>query len=100
MEIKHIKEQGKGRFVVNVNNKEAGYLKYDILPNGNLKANGTLVYDDFRDHKLGKPLFDSLIEYVKMENKKIFPTCPYVVAMFKKHPELSQLLDDDYKNQE
>lgn len=97
MEIKHIQEEGKGRFVVNINGNEAGYLQYEIMPNGNLKANGTLVYDEYRDQKLGKPLFDAFIEYVKSENKKVFPTCPYIVVMFKKHPELSDLLDADHQ---
>lgn len=98
MEIKHIHEKEKGRFTVNIDGNEAGYLKYDIMPNGSLKANGTLVYDDYREQKLGRPLFDAFVDYLKSENKKVFPTCPYVVSMFKKHPELSDLLDNDYKN--
>lgn len=98
MEIKHIQGKEKGRFTVNVDCNEAGYLKYDIMPNGSLKANGTLVYDDYREQKLGRPLFDALVDYLKSENKKVFPTCPYVVSMFKKHTELSGLLDNDYKN--
>lgn len=96
MEIKHQPEEGKGRFVIYVNNTEAGYIKYEIMPNGNLKANGTLVYDEFRDQHLGTPLFNTLINFAKEKSVKIYPTCPYVVVMFQKHPELSNLLDDDY----
>lgn len=96
MEINHLNEENHGRFVVSVNGKEAGYLKYKILENGNLNANGTLVYDEFKDQKLGKPLFDAFIDYVKENHLKVFPTCPYIVVMFKKHPELSHLLADDY----
>ncbi len=98
MIITHEKEENKGRFVVSVDGKEAGYLKYEILPNGNLKANGTLVYEEFCELKLGKPLFDAFILYVKEKDLKVFPTCPYIVAMFKKYPELSNLLDPDYQN--
>ena len=98
MIIKHENQQFNGRFVVYVDEKEAGYLKYEVMPNGNLKANGTLVYDEYRELKLGKPLFEAFIAYVKEQNIKVFPTCPYIVVMFKKHPELSNLLDEDYKN--
>ena len=97
MEINHKLEGDEGRFVVSVEGKEAGYLKYKILENGNLNANGTLVYDEYKDQKLGKPLFDALVEHLKTNNLKVFPTCPYVVLMFKKNPDLADLLADDYK---
>jgi uncharacterized protein len=97
MKIQHQTEEGKGRFVVSVEGKEAGYIKYEIMPNRNLKANGTLVYDEFRDQHLGKPLFDTLLQFAKDQDVKIFPTCPYVVAMFQKHPELNEYLDEDYQ---
>ena len=96
MEIKHQHEEGKGRFVVFVDDKEAGYIKYEIMPNNNLKANGTLIYEEFRAQHLGTPLFNTLINFAKEQKVKIYPTCPYVVKMFERHPELSDLLDDDY----
>lgn len=96
MEIKHQPEEGKGRFVVYVNDIEAGYIKYEIISNGNLKANGTLVYDEFRNQHLGTPLFNTLINFAREKGVKIYPTCPYVVKMFERHPELSDLLDEDY----
>lgn len=99
MKINHIQNENDGKFVVTIDGKEAGYLQYKILENGNLNANGTLVYDDFRKMKLGTPLFNSFIDYVKANNLKVFPTCPYIVVMFKKHPELADLLADDYQQQ-
>lgn len=98
MEIQHIQEEGKGRFVVIVNGVEAGYLKYTILSNGTYKADGTLVYDAYRDQKLGTPLFTAFINYVKEHSIKVFPTCPFVVKMFAKHPEYNDLLDANYSN--
>lgn len=97
MKIMHKKEAQKGKFVIEIDNKEAGYLKYEIFPNGNINANGTLVYDDYRDQKLGKPLFDELIDYARENKLKIYPSCPYVAIMFKKHPNLSDLLAKNFK---
>jgi len=99
MEIKHQKEDDKGRFVIFIEGQEAGYIKYEIMPNHNLKANGTLVYDEYRDQRLGTPLFNTLVNYAKEQGVKIFPTCPFVVKTFQRHPELHDMLDDDYKAQ-
>lgn len=96
MEFESQTEEGKGRFVVLVDGTEAGFIKYEILPNGNLKANGTLVYDEFRDQHLGNPLFDTLLNYAKEIGVKIYPTCPFVVNTFDRHPELNEFLDPAY----
>lgn len=97
MELKHTEEGNKGRFTFWVDGKEAGFIKYDILPNHNLLANGTLVHDEFKSLRLGGQLFDTLIAYAREKNVKIYPTCPYVVKMFEKHGELAALLATDYK---
>lgn len=99
MEIKHKPLEDKGRFYVYVDDKEAGYIQYKIKPNKNLIANGTLVYDEFRDQHLGTPLFNTLIDFAKKQGVKIFPTCPYVIKMFERHPELHDLLDEEYIKQ-
>lgn len=96
MNITHQQAERNGRFVVLDEGKEAGFLKYEVMENGNLKATGTLVHEDYRPKKYGINLFDALIEYAKQSDKKIFPVCPFVVRMFQKNPELSFLLDPDY----
>lgn len=98
IEIKQEHTKNNGKFIVYYDAIEAGYLKYDILTNNDLKANGTLVYDDYRDKKLGTPLFNAFINFVKANNLKVYPTCPYIVAMFEKHTELANLLSNDYQN--
>jgi predicted GNAT family acetyltransferase len=78
--FKHIDDNNEGRFIVEYEGQEAGYIKYKWLENGNINANGTLVYDTFKDKK----------------GIKIYPTCPFVVKMFSRMPELNDLLADDY----
>lgn len=91
MDIVHKPEANRGRFYIYVDGKEAGYIQYQLLPSGNLDANGTLVYDEFRDQKLGTPLFNRLVDYAREQGVKIVPTCPYVAKMLDRHPELSDL---------
>lgn len=94
--FKHIDDGKEGRFVAEVEGKEAGYIKYKWLDNGNINANGTLVHDEYRDLRLGMPLFDQLIEFATEKGIKIYPTCPFVVKVFSRRPDLSHLLADDY----
>lgn len=76
---------------------ETRFIQYEWLPNGNFKANGTLVYDDFRDKKLGKPLFDALMNFAREKNVKIYPTCPFVVLSMKRDASTHDLWAEDYK---
>lgn len=94
--FKHIDDGKEGRYVAYVDGTEAGYIKYTYLPNGSIKADGTLAYEEFRDHRLGMPLFDHLIGFAQEKGIKIYPTCPFVVKMFARKPELNDLLDEDY----
>lgn len=94
--FKHVDDKRLGKITVEVDGKEAGYIKYTWLPNDNMKADGTLVYDEFRTHKLGGPLFEKLIAYAQEVGVKIYPTCPFVVKTFDRRPELKHLLAEEY----
>lgn len=96
-EFKIIDDSKEGRIAVEIENQEIGFIKFKWLENGNINAYSTFVKEEFRDLKLGMPLFDKLIEFAKEKDIKIFPTCPFVVKMFKRLPELGYLLDPDYE---
>lgn len=97
MKFKQYDDGKEGRFFVILDNgMEAGWIKYTWLDNGNLLADGTRVYEEFKDQKLGSPLFNKLIEFVKEKQVKIYPVCPFVVKTFARNPELHYLLADDY----
>jgi len=100
MNFKHYDDGKEGRFFVILDNgMEAGWIQYKWLENGNILADGTRVYEEFKDQKLGMPLFNKLVEFAKDKNVKIHPLCPFVVKTFKRHPELQHLLDEDYLQQ-
>lgn len=97
MEMKHVETGTGGKFVVEINGEEAGFIQYSWMDKGQINANGTLVHEAYRDQKLGMPLFNRLIAFAKEKGIKIYPTCPFVVKTFARHPELSDLLADDYR---
>src|SRR5690554_1391338 len=97
MNFKQYDDGKEGRFFVILDNgMEAGWIQYKWLDNGNLLANGTRVYEEFKDQKLGIPLFNRLVEFAEERKTKIYPLCPFVVKTFARHPELKNLLADDY----
>jgi predicted GNAT family acetyltransferase len=99
IQIKHEERIEGGKFWIFYEGIEAGFIQYEWLPNGNFKANGTLVYDEFRDKKLGKPLFDALMNFAREKKVKIYPTCPFVVLSMKRDESTHDLWADDYKKE-
>lgn len=99
VQIKHEVNEEGGKFWVFHEGTEAGFIQYKWLGNGNFNANGTLVYDEFRDQKLGKPLFDTLMNFAREQKVKIFPTCPFVVLSMKRDPSTHDLWAEDYKTE-
>lgn len=95
MEMKHAATETGGKFIVEINGEEAGFIQYKWMDKGRINANGTLVHEAYRDQKLGMPLFNRLVAFAKEKGLKIYPTCPFVVRTFARHPELSDLLTDD-----
>lgn len=97
MNFKQNDDGKEGRFFVILDNgMEAGWIQYKWLDNRNLLANGTRVYEEFKEQKLGIPLFNRLLEFAEERKTKIHPLCPFVVKTFARHPELKHLLADEY----
>jgi predicted GNAT family acetyltransferase len=97
--MEHQSEGNNGRFVAYYQGEEAGYIKYQYLADGNINANGTLVYENFRDKHLGKPLLDALMNFAREKGIKIYPTCPFVVKSMQRDATLHPLLTDAYKQE-
>lgn len=97
--IKHEESEDNGRFLAYYDGVEAGYIKYKWMDNGNFNANGTLVYEEFRDKKIGKLLYDTLLNFAREKGVKIYPTCPYVVKLMLRDTSVHDLLDDDFKKE-
>ena len=54
---------------------------------GVIDANHTFVDPSLRGQGVARPLVDKLADFARDENLKIYPTCPYVVALFEKSTE-------------
>lgn len=99
IQIEHQVDGEKGRFVIYYKDAEAGFIKYEFIDAQTIKANGTLVYDNFKDKKLGAPLYDELINFARNHSYKIYPTCPYVAKLMKRDIGVHDLLSDNFKKE-
>ena len=69
----------------------AGEMDAEItyVPKGEgvIEANHTFVDPSIRGQGVAHQLVDQLADFARKENLKIYPTCPYVVALFEKSTE-------------
>ena len=73
----------------------AGEMDAEItyVPKGEgvIEANHTFVDSSLRGQGVAHQLVDQLADFARKENLKIYPTCPYVVALFEKSTEYDDL---------
>lgn len=62
-------------------------IKYKELDEHTVEANSTFVDPSLRGQGVAEKLVDRLVEEMKKEDKKIHPTCPYIVKLFERKEE-------------
>jgi uncharacterized protein len=81
-------DEKERRFYAVVDGHEAhvGYAKsgnvYNLLH--------TYVPEELRGHKVGDQLVQGTLDEIKAKGGKFIPTCPFVQAFLKKHPEYQE----------
>ena len=66
-------------------------ITYASKGEGVIEANHTFVDPSIRGQGVAHQLVDQLADFARKENLKIYPTCPYVVALFEKSTEYDDL---------
>jgi uncharacterized protein len=77
---------------------EAGHecvLEYEMKSANTMDIYRTLVHNDLRGKGLAEQLMKSASEYARDRGLSIFPSCPYAVSFFKRHPEYALVLEAD-----
>lgn len=76
-------------FRENAEGEEIAVITYKPVGDSNevVDADHTFVDPSLRGEGVAEQLVDRLVEEMEQEGKKIKPTCPYVVELFKRKPE-------------
>lgn len=82
---------GRNRFETEENGLTAflEYLPYD----GGLDLIHTIVPGPMQGRGAGAALVRAALEYARTHRLKVIPSCPYVAAYLKRHPEEAELAD-------
>lgn len=81
----------KKRFEINLADGTA-FIQYTKRGEDVYNLYHTEVPPQFGGKGVGSTLAKGTLEYIKAESKQIIPTCPFVAAYLKKHPEYKDLV--------
>lgn len=83
--------QSKNQFEANVGGKTA-LIRYRKEADDTLDLFHTEVPEEFEGKGVGSSLVKNALEQIKAQNLKIIPSCRFVAAYIKRHPEYKNLV--------
>ena len=83
----------RGRYVHRVDGDEAE-LTFAKIGNGRIIARHTGVPDRFRGQGIAQALVERLVADAREKGLRIVPSCSYVAAQFRRHPDWADVLAD------
>lgn len=92
MQIRHKQNGTKGFFYIGEENNTLAKMTYSMPSNDKLIIDHTEVNDELRGQNAGYQLVNTAAEYARDNNIKIIPLCPFANSVFKKRPELGDVL--------
>ena len=82
-------EHGKGTFKAYDNNEFVGLMRVHVSGKI-LKAIHTEVEPTHEEKGIAHQLLNNMVAYARENQMRVIPLCPFVLAEFKRHPELYQ----------
>lgn len=87
MEIQFkIDDSGKGAFFIEEDGKRVAEMVISIA-GGNLTVYHTEVSESLKGKGVSTELLEKMVKYVRDNNLKVIPLCPYVNVQFRRHPD-------------
>ncbi|MFM9986726.1 MAG: GNAT family N-acetyltransferase [Flavobacteriales bacterium] len=90
--IEHKSTPTRGAFHYFEDGKEAGIMTYSKAGDDMIIIDHTEVFPEFNGKGIGKKLVLEGVKYARENNLKIIPLCPFASALFKKTPEIRDVL--------
>lgn len=93
MNIQHEFDGRKGSFFIEEDAKRIAEMVYVMAGPKKLIIEHTEVNESLKGQGIGVNLLEALVEFVRKEEIKVIPLCPFANATFKKRPELQDVLN-------
>ena len=81
-----IENNGKGAFFVEEDGKRLAEMVVSIS-GSNLTVYHTEVSETLKGKGVSTQLLETMVQYVRDNNLKVIPLCPYVNVQFRRHPD-------------
>ncbi len=92
MLIRHQQNNNKGSFVIGEENNYLAEMTYTLPLPRQMIIQHTEVADKLRGKNIGYQLVAAAVEFARANAIKIIPLCPFANSVFKKKPELQDVL--------
>ncbi len=92
MDIKHSHSDTKGSFYIELEGKKIGEMTYSIAGPELIIIDHTEVGEELKGKGAGVQLLNALVDYVRKNNIKVIPLCPFAKSVFEKKVELQDVL--------
>lgn len=90
-EVRDNKEEGC--FELALEGGQKAFVEYEEAGEGVLALTHTEVPEEFEGKGVGGALVKGVLEIVRGEGLKVVPTCQFVSAYLRRHPEYQELVD-------
>jgi len=92
MTIHHTEHETKGYFSATTNGTEAGRMTYSRAGTERIIIDHTEVNPDYNGKGVGKQMVLAAVDFARENNIRILPLCPFAKSVFKKMPEIRDVL--------
>ena len=92
MVIKNKKVGTKGMFYVNSDEKILAEMVYTMPSPDKMIIEHTEVSEELKGQNVGLQLVKTAVDFARAHNIKIIPLCPFANSVFKRKPELADVL--------
>ncbi|MBP0902544.1 GNAT family N-acetyltransferase [Mariniflexile gromovii] len=87
MEIKQADNGKKGAFYIEIDDVKVAEMTYSNAAPNKIIIDHTEVSDSLKGQGVGYKLVDATVAYLRANNLKVIPLCPFANAVFKKKHE-------------
>ncbi|MCR9171503.1 MAG: N-acetyltransferase [bacterium] len=92
MEVKHKELGAKGQFYIEQEGKVLAEMTYSMAGETRMIIDHTHVEDELRGQSAGLKLLNAAVAFARKNALEVLPLCPFAAAMFKKKPEIQDVL--------
>ena len=92
MEIKQVDNGKKGKFYIEIDGKQEAEMTYTYAGSDKIIIDHTEVSEKLKGQGVGYKLVEAAIDFMRANQIKAIPLCPFANAVFKKKTEYSDRL--------